>query len=130
MARPKKEKELKRSHLITLRLSDVEYETITTAAEEAGLNVSSYIRKMLSEGKINIKYQIAADTGEIQKLATEFSRIGNNLNQIAKFFNMGGVRSMAMQNEIHQCITELHDLRNEVIKLGGDYRGYSETHSK
>lgn len=130
MTRPKKEKELSRSHLIALRVSDVEYETILTASKEAGQSVSAYIRKILSEGEINLKYEVVADIVEIQNLVTEYARIGNNLNQIAKFFHMGGARSLAMQNQISQCITELHDLREEVIRMAGDFHGNTETHRK
>lgn len=123
MTRQKKEKELVRSHLIALRVSDVEYEMITETAKEAGLSASAYIRKMLLEGNVNVRYEVVADIEEIQKLVTEFARIGNNLNQISKFFHMGGARSIAMQAEISKCITELHDLREEMIRLAGDFSG-------
>lgn len=39
MARPKKEKELARSHLIAFRLTDVEYDLVTRMAKEAGRRV-------------------------------------------------------------------------------------------
>lgn len=91
MARPKKEKD-SIVH-ITLRLTDTEYELITSRANEIGISRSDYIRKQLLDGKIIMKYEIVTDMPELQKLVTEFGRIGNNLNQIARFFNIGGVRS-------------------------------------
>ncbi|NCB92437.1 MAG: plasmid mobilization relaxosome protein MobC [Clostridia bacterium] len=130
MARPKKEKQLTRSHHITLRLTNLEYERIADMAKEAGLSCSNYMRKMLLEKDFCIKYEIVADVPELQKLTGEFGKIGNNLNQIARFFNTGGVRSKAMQDEIHECIVQIFELREEVIKMAGDYHGSIETHRK
>lgn len=130
MARPKKEKELARSHLIAFRLTDVEYDLVTRMAKEAGLSASAYIRKLLLDGKINITYEVVADVPELQKLAAEFGKIGSNLNQIARYFHMGGIRSKAMQDEIHECISQIFDMRKEVAEMAGDYHGSVETYRK
>lgn len=128
MTRPQKEKELSRSHHITLRLTDMEYELVMNRAKEAGISRSDYIRKQLLEGAFVIKYEIVADIPELQKLTAEFGKIGNNLNQIAKYFNMGGVRSKSMQDEIHECISRIFEMREDVRKMAGDYHGSFETH--
>lgn len=130
MARPKKEKPLQHDHPVMVRYSDIEYELIKEYAEQAGYPVAVYVRKCSLKEKPNITYNVVADISEIQKLATEYGKIGNNLNQIARYFHMGGLRSKAMQEEINGCITELHELRKEIIKLVGDYRGNLETHRK
>ena len=44
-----------------------------------------------------------------------------NLNQIARYFNTGGERSLAMEDEIRHCIAELFALREEVLKMAGDF---------
>ena len=130
MARPKKEKELSRSHLIAFRLTDVEYDLITNMAQEAGLNVSAYIRKLLLEGNINITYEVVADIPELRKLTSEFGKIGNTLNQIARYFHMGGMRSKAMQDEIHECISQIFDMRKEIAEMAGNYHDRVKTHRK
>jgi hypothetical protein len=130
MARPKKEKELARSHLIAFRLTDVEYDLVTRMAKEAGLSASAYIRKLLLDGKVNITYEVVADVPELQKLAAEFGKIGSNLNQIARYFHMGGIRSKAMQDEIHECISQIFDMRKEVAEMAGDYHGSVKTYCK
>ena len=56
---------------------------------------------------------------DLRKLVSEYGKIGSNLNQIAKHFNSGGSQSRAIENEIHQCITDLFLLRKEVLKLAG-----------
>ena len=51
----------------------------------------------------------------ISKLVSEYGKIGSNLNQIAKHFNSGGSQSRAIENEIHQCITDLFLLRKRIL---------------
>lgn len=89
MARPKKT--ISRPYRITVRFTDMEYGLITDAAEETGFTLSEYIRKMVLEGKIAIRYEVVADIPELQKLTAEFGKIGSNLNQIARYFYMNAI---------------------------------------
>lgn len=130
MARPEKDTEIKRSHHITLRLSDTEFELITKVSHEVGLSRSAYIRKQLLDGAVNIKYEVVADVPELQKLTAELGKIGSNLNQIARYFHMGGIRSKAMQDEIHECISQIFDMRKEIAEMAGNYHGSVEAHRK
>lgn len=128
MARPDKEKELSRSRHVTLRLTETQHETITNAAKEAGLSRSDYIRRRLLNGKVDIVYDFRVDLPELQKLTSEFHNIGNNLNQIAKHFNTGGVHSQEMRSRINQCVSQLFELRKEVLKMAGDFRSAAKQH--
>ena len=85
---------------------------------------------MILGKRVVTKYEVVAESDEIKKLAGEFGKIGSNLNQIAKFFNSGGERSMAMEDDIRQCISELQQLRKKVIRLAGDFDGHHQTHQK
>ena len=69
--------------------------------------------------QINHQIEVVADMNDLRKLVSEYGKIGSNLNQIAKHFNSGGSQSRAIENEIHQCITDLFLLRKEVLKLAG-----------
>ncbi len=130
MARPKKEKNISKSHLIAFRLTDAEYDLVTQTATEAGMSVSAYIRKIILDAPVEIRYEVVADIEELKKLTSEFGKIGSNLNQISKYFHMGGVRSMAMQDEIRECISKLFDLRKEVLEMAGEYHSNFKTHRK
>ena len=85
---------------------------------------------MVLEGKIAIRYEVVADIPELQKLTAEFGKIGSNLNQIARYFHTGGVRSKTMQDEIQSCISELWNLRKDVTRMAGDFHGSVETYRK
>lgn len=72
MARPKKETELKHTHRIYLRLTDTEYEIISTNAKNANLPLAEYARKQLMNKKVIVKYKLVADLPELKKLIAEF----------------------------------------------------------
>ena len=128
MASKKKEKNLKRSNIITLKLTDIELAVLNETADVTGLSHSEYLRKLLLEKQINHQIEVVADMNDLRKLVSEYGKIGSNLNQIAKHVNSGGSQSRAIKNEIHQCITDLFLLRKEVLKLAGGMNGNRKTH--
>ena len=79
---------------------------------------------------IPFNYNIVADLGEIQNLTVQAAGIGNNLNQIASYFHGGGLASRGMLEELKKCIAEIRELRQEIVQLGGVYRGNSKAHRK
>ena len=87
MARPKKEKELKRNHPVMLRFNDTEYEIITENANGAGLPLAEFLRRQIMDKRVTVKYEIVAEVPELKKLIAEFGKIGSNLNQIARHLN-------------------------------------------
>ena len=54
---------------------------------------------------------------DLRKLVSEYGKIGSNLNQIARYFNTGGDWSLAIENEIHQYISDLFQLRKKVLRM-------------
>jgi hypothetical protein len=129
MTRPKKE-EMYRNHRITVRFTETEFSIIETAAKQANMSLASYVRTQVLKGKVQTKIEIVADVPEIKKLLAEFGKIGSNLNQIAKYFNQGGIHSQEMRAAINQCITELYEMKYKVTKMAGVFHGDTETHSK
>ena len=125
MARPKKDKELCHNHNIMLRLTDTEYEIISANAKSANLTLAEYARKQVTQKKVIAKYEIVADVPELKKLIHEFGRIGNNLNQIARYFNQGGIHSQEMRKAIQQCLTGIYEMKYEVTKMAGNFHGNS-----
>lgn len=123
-----KDKELKHRHFIGLRLTDVELDLLDQGAACLSISRSEYLRKLLLEKQIHHQIEVVADMNDLRKLVSEYGKIGSNLNQIAKHFNSGGSQSRAIENEIHQCITDLFLLRKEVLKLAGGMNGNRKTH--
>ena len=130
MPRKKMPIEEKKTHITTVRMNEIEYEMVCGRAKDAGLSISNYIRHQAVFGKVENHFQIVADFPQLEVITRELSRIGNNLNQLTQYFHMGGLVSASMQELLRDCINDVMDMRKEVMKLGGDYRGYSKTHRK
>ncbi|MBQ6481334.1 MAG: plasmid mobilization relaxosome protein MobC [Anaerolineaceae bacterium] len=130
MSRPRKDADLRKDYRITVRLNEVQYEIIEGYAKQLGVSAAEYVRRQAVHGKVEVRYPIVADLGQIQKLTDEFGAIGNNLNQIAKYFNMGGLHSMAIRQEIQDCVSKLMQLRKSVLDMAGDFYGGTETSVK
>ena len=123
MTRPPKERDMKREHLVTIRLTDTEFSIIENAAEQAEMSISEYMRTQTMQGQVNARFEIVADVAEIKKLIGEFGKIGSNLNQIARYFNQGGIISTEMKNEIRKSLRDIYEMKYEVMKMTGDFRG-------
>ena len=100
MTRPQKETDMKREHRVTIRLTDTEFSIIENVAAQAEMNISEYMRTQTMEGKVNARFEIVADVDQIKKLIGEFGKIGSNLNQIARYFNQGGIHSQEMRQQL------------------------------
>lgn len=130
MARPKKETEKYRNHRITIRFTDLEYSIIETAARQTNMSLAAYVRTQVLKGQVHTKIEIVTDVPEIKKLLAEFGKIGSNLNQIAKYFNQGGILSQEMRGEINKRLRDLYEMKYKVMEMAGDFHGNTETYIK
>lgn len=123
MTKRKVDDKYKRNTVITLRLTDMELAVLYKACDNTGLSKSDYLRSLIMQNSPKIHFEIIADMDVIKKLVGEYGKIGSNLNQIAKYFNAGGERSLMIEDEIRQCISDLFVLRKDVLRLVGDWNG-------
>ena len=128
MTKRKIDEKFKRSNVITLRLTEIEMITLDKACDNTGLSRSDYLRNLIMNNTPKIHFEVVADMDILRKIVGEYGKIGSNLNQIAKHFNSGGERSLMIEDEIRQCISDLFDLRKVVLRLAGEWNGNSETH--
>lgn len=99
MTRPKKGESLIKTKGVHLRMSETEYEILSEKAIATNMSISDFIRNALNTQNVIIKYELTADVPEIKKLIGEFGKIGNNLNQIARYFNQDGIISSEMRTK-------------------------------
>ena len=123
MTRPKKDESLTKTKDVHMRMNETEYEILLERATATNMTVSDFIRNALNNQNIIIKYELTADVPEIKKLSGEFGKIGSNLNQIARYFNQGGIISTEMKNEIRKSLRDIYEMKYEVMKMAGDFRG-------
>lgn len=79
---------------ILFRVSDEEYRQLQGKIVESGKNQQEYILSSVLDRKI-------VNTDSIKELLPELKRIGNNLNQIAKRCNEGGMLPSAAEVQKH-----------------------------
>ena len=111
MPRKKKPEKNRYKNIVCMKVTDIELEILNQHAATAGLSRSEYLRKLFLEKEIHVHYEVVADMKILRELLGEYGKIGSNLNQIARYFNTGGERSLAMEEEIRHCISELFKLR-------------------
>ena len=98
----------KKDSYIKIRLSKVEKEEWQEKAVRAGISLSNLIRQAMTRTQT----WTAADRGLISEQTRQISRIGNNLNQIAKWANT--YKSTAEAIEVIECLREI-EKKLEVI---------------
>ena len=129
MARPKNEAEQKFEKLIMLRLTDTQYEIVCEYARMMGLPPAVYARQVITEGRHPITCNIVRDDETIDKLTAQLSRIGNNLNQITRFFHQGGSSTPGIEAELRGAVRQIYDMSKALDKIESDTNyGSIKTH--
>ena len=123
MTRPKKEKTLTKTKDVHLRMNETEYALLIERARASNMTVSEFVRNALNNQNVIIKYEITADVPEIKQLISQFGKIGNNMNQIARYFNQGGIISSKMKKEIRKALRDIYEMKYEVEKMVREFRG-------
>lgn len=123
MTRPKKEKTLTKIKDVHLRMNETEYALLIERARASNMTVSEFVRNALNNQNVIIKYEITADVPEIKQLISQFGKIGNNLNQIARYFNQGGIISSEMKKEIRKALQDIYEMKYEAEKMVREFRG-------
>ncbi|WP_028298726.1 plasmid mobilization protein [Olivibacter sitiensis] len=83
--RPEKESAGKRTAEIKIRCLAEEKNKIKSLSKSLGISITDYILKRALEQKIVVNYKEIHK--ELHEIGTEFSRAGNNINQLAKHAN-------------------------------------------
>lgn len=126
MKRKNHQKDITHPHFFAVRLSDMELEFLNQKSEKLGISKAEVIRKLLSEKPIIHKFEIVADLPQMQELISAYWKISTSLNQIAKYYNAGGEISMAVTDEIRQCINDLFCLRKDILEIVGTFKAYNQ----
>ena len=105
---------------INFRLSPSEYLHVKEQADKLGVSVSTYCQVLSVKTKIKAPKIAVKDS---RKIAYELSKIGGNVNQIAKKVNQGGgTVEIAALNSIKKGLAEiwkqLDDLQGTGTKKG------------
>ena len=110
MARPALDELERRNTWIKYRVSRNEARRIEERAMEAGLSLSAYNRTLALEGAI-IQPAPLAD----RELVHALSRIGNNLNQIARSVNISGELDPILAERLDGSLDQINGVIERLI---------------
>lgn len=94
--RPRLRQSVHRDQVRSVRLTQDELETVTRAAEAAGLKTAGFLADAavaVAQAQGGSKAWLLDQRGRVEELmaaSAQLARIGNNLNQIARILNSGG----------------------------------------
>ena len=98
-----------RPRVFSIRMSEDEYTVLESCAEQAQISMSEYIRRCVTGKEIPVYQPIIHDEAEILKELHNINMVGSNLNQIARYFNQGGMSNDAIVVEIKTILQHLND---------------------
>lgn len=111
-----------RSHKISFRLSDDEYEHLSIICEALGITYSQYLRRVALTARIDRPtVQVALGDEYSRELAAKMGKIGGLLNQIARKLNSGEPQTDRMKIDIARTIDQL----NERLRFLGNMEDFS-----
>ena len=117
-----------KDRFVGLRFTEEQYSVLEHNARQARLSVSEYIRRAVLKQKIPAFQPIIHDEHEILEELKNINKIGNNLNQIARYFNQGGMINNQIAIDLKNVIKLLNDscMRFDaaVVKEYGNGKAY------
>ena len=90
---------------VTVRLSSKEHAHLKKQADNAGLKMEPYIRRLIAGKEISPR-----PPEEYYKILTELNHIGNNINQIARVANSERNITTNKINEALKMVDDIMDI--------------------
>jgi hypothetical protein len=116
----------KRTHMVTVRFSDDEFEQLNFLCYHMNKTKSQYIREsVLMAWAKSPTFQVCMSTNDAKQIAAQMGKIGSNLNQIARKLNWGDAVDNQIRENINDCISDLND-RLQSLRAMEEYHGNLE----
>ena len=109
-------------HSLIKALSAYEGIKVYLIAPEA-LRLPEYIRRLIVHSHPVLKPEIVFNDQRILYALGDIGKISSNLNQIAHHLNRSGMVTASLCSDIRNALAELFQMRNEIKKMAGKYRG-------
>ena len=121
-----------KTHIIKFRVTETEKMELQCTAKLLHLSLSTLIRRALHSAKIE-RTVIVAGGGEetltaVSTLLAQCSRVGGNLNQLARHFNSGGTDTEQLRAKLLDELADLTAFRLNAEKVLGELYGNAEAY--
>ena len=121
-----------KTHVIKFRVTETEKLELEQTAKLLHLTLSTLIRRALHSAKIERTVVVAGGGEEtltaVSTLLAQCSRVGGNLNQLARHFNSGGADTEQIRAKILDELAALTAFRLHAEKVLGELYGNAQAY--
>lgn len=113
-----------KKHFVGVRMTEDMWKLLESrCASAGGISPSEYIRRLINDQTVVYKQEVVFNSTKLLHALRDLGRTGSNLNQIARHLNQGGQFTEEVREDVLKSIDELHQMREEIKKMAGEYRG-------
>ena len=118
-----------KTHVIKFRVTAEEKTSLELTCKLLNLSLSTFIRRAIHNIKIE-KTVIIAGGGEetVSTLLAQCSKVGGNLNQLARHFNSGGADTEQIRAKLLDELADLTAFRLHAEKVLGELYGNAQAY--
>ena len=121
-----------KTHIIKFRVTAEEKTSLELTCKLLNLSISTFIRRAIHNVKIE-KTVIVAGGGEetlttVSTLLAQCSKVGGNLNQLARHFNSGGADTEQIRAKLLDELADLTAFRLSAEKVLGELYGNAQAY--
>lgn len=121
-----------KTHIIKFRVTETEKLELEQTAKLLQLSMSTLIRRALHNVKIERTVVVAGGGEEslnsVSALLAQCSKVGGNLNQLARHFNSGGADNEQLRAKLLDELAALTAFRLNAEKVLGDLYGNAQAY--
>ena len=121
-----------KTHVIKFRVTENEKLELECTAKLLHLSLSTFIRRALHSAKIERTVVVAGGSEEtltaVSILLAQCSKVGGNLNQLARHFNSGGADTEQIRAKILDELADLTAFRLHAEKVLGELYGNAQAY--
>ena len=121
-----------KTHIIKFRVTEKEKMELEQTAKLLHLSLSTLIRRALHSAKIERTVVVAGGGEEtltaVSTLLTQCSKVGTNLNQLARHFNSGGADTEQIRAKLLDELADLTAFRLSAEKVLGELYGNAQAY--
>ena len=121
-----------KTHIIKFRVTEKEKMELEQTAKLLHLSLSTLIRRALHSAKIERTVVVAGGGEEtltaVSTLLAQCSKVGSNLNQLARHFNSGGADTEQIRAKLLDELADLTAFRLSAEKVLGELYGNAQAY--
>ena len=121
-----------KTHVIKFRVTAEEKTSLELTCKLLNLSLSTFIRRALHSAKIERTVVVAGGGEEaltaVSALLAQCSRVGGNLNQLARHFNSGGADTEQIRAKLLDKLADLTAFRLSAEKVLGELYGNAQAY--